>query len=233
MSTSTGERDTTRRTKRAPKAATAKEPKAPKASSPATKARRSPMLISLGVALALVGGLATAWVVGNAGQTVQVYTTSTNVQRGQAITADDITSVSLAAGQNVDAYPANKPEAVIGQIATVDLPKGSLVTPRTVGKTIGLEKGQSVVGVAVTVAQIPSTPLVAGDKVRVVETPVSQGEPPAAAPVSFQATVFTTHMDPTAEVQIVDLIVPETVAADIAARAATGRIAIVLDSTGE
>ena len=69
-----------------------------------------------------------------------------------------------------------------------------------------------------------------GDEVRLVDTPISQGEPPADTPKTFTATVFSIREDAQNSRWIVDLVVSPQVAPDIAARAATGRVALVLDS---
>ncbi len=99
--------------------------------------------------------------------------------------------------------------------------------------TRAIPAGSSIVGVTLTQAQMPGYQLAAGDKVRVVETPVTQGDPPVETPKSFNATVFTATYDTETQVWVVDLVVPNREAPDIAARAATGRVALVIDSTGE
>jgi hypothetical protein len=202
------------------------------ATKPPTKGRRRPALIALGVALVIIGGLATWYLTQAVSDTETVLTTSSAVSRGEQITADDLTTIEIAGGQNVDAFTAAQAQTAIGQVALVDLPAGSLVTPDNIGETIAIENGQSIVGVALTTAQLPSYPLAAGDTVRIVETPVAQGEPPATTPATFEAVVFTTRFDEATGQTIVDLIVPESRAADIAARAATGRIALVVDAGG-
>jgi hypothetical protein len=42
---------------------------------------------------------------------------------------------------------------------------------------------------------MPSYPLAAGDQVRIVDTPVAQGDPPADTPQTFPATVFSVVRD--------------------------------------
>ena len=198
-----------------------------------TKSRRRPVLIAAGIALALLGGVATWWVTTNLTRTVSVMATSEDVARGETITAEDLTTIQLAGGQQVDVVPATEAADIVGTTALVDLPGGTLITSANTGTAIGVEAGESVVGVSLTQAQMPGDPLAAGDLVRVVETPVTQGDPPAETPRSFEATVYTTRLDTETGVWVVDLVVPNREAADIAARAATGRVALVLDSTGE
>jgi hypothetical protein len=225
MTTVTEEAAAPRRTSRGPG-----EAKPAPTIKPPTKGRRRPALIALGVALVIIGGLATWYLTQAVSDTETVLTTSSSIARGEEITAGDLTTIEIAGGQNVSVFTASDAQDVIGQVALVDIPAGALVTPNSIGDTIAIENGQSIVGVALTSAQLPSYPLAAGDVVRIVETPVSQGDPPATTPATFEAVVFTTRFDEATSQTIVDLIVPESRAADIAARSATGRIALVVDS---
>jgi hypothetical protein len=77
---------------------------------------------------------------------------------------------------------------------------------------------------------LPAQPLRAGDRIRIVDTPVSQGEPPATTPASIAGLVVSVSEPDQAGVTVVDVTVPSARAADLAARVATGRIALVLDS---
>jgi len=210
------------------------QPTAPFATSPAlppTKARRRPWLVWAGVALAIVGGLASWSYASTVGNTDTVLVITGDVSRGDTIKSGDLTTMEIASGQNSDTFAAGESRKVIGQVALVDLPDGSLVTTNNVGEGLAVESGKSIVGVALSAKQLPSYPLTAGDKVRIVDTPIAQGDPPAATPSTFTAEVFTTKYDDISGQWIIDLVVNERQAADIAARSATGRIALILDAT--
>ncbi|MGO2112755.1 MAG: SAF domain-containing protein, partial [Pseudoclavibacter sp.] len=119
------------------------------------------------------------------------------------------------------------------QHAAVDLAAGSLLTTSSMQAALPLDPGTSIVGIAVSTAQVPATGLRAGDRVRLVSTPVAQGEPPTEPPPTIDAVVFATRPDDRTGGLVVDVVVPDSIAAEVAARAATGRLAIVLDgSTG-
>ena len=197
---------------------------------PPTKSRRRPAVIAAGVALAIIGGLGSWYYASTVGNTVTVLSTQTDIARGATITSGDLTTLQIAGGQDTPAFTAAEATDVIGQTATVDLPAGTLVTTANVGEGIIIAGGESIVGVALTVAQLPNYPLAAGDQVRLVDTPIAQGDPPATAPKSFVATVFTSRFDEGTATWVVDLVVPAKEAADIAARSATGRVALILDS---
>jgi len=90
--------------------------------------------------------------------------------------------------------------------------------------------GQSLVGVALQSAQQPAEPLQAGDRIRIVDTPASQAEPPASTPQTLSGVVVLTAGPNDSGLTIVNVTVPATQAADRAARVATGRIALILDT---
>lgn len=228
---STGTRRRTPRLSRSGKPAAAKATGTSRgAVRPPTKSRRRPAVIAAGVALAIVGGLGSWYYASTVGNTVTVLSTQTDVARGATITSADLTTLQIAGGQDTPAFTAAQATDVIGQTATVDLPAGTLVTTANVGAGISIAAGDSIVGVALTVAQLPNYPLAAGDRVRVVDTPIAQGDPPATSPKSFVATVFTSRFDEGTGTWVVDLVVPSNEAADIAARSATGRVALILDA---
>ena len=90
--------------------------------------------------------------------------------------------------------------------------------------------GVVLVGVALTAAQMPGEPLQGGDRVRVVDTPTAQGDPPATTPASIPATVASVSAPDASGVVVVTVVVDADVAPDLAARAATGRVALVVDT---
>lgn len=197
------------------------------------KSRRRLWGAALGISLMLIAGLATWYITTNTSQTVTVLTTGAEIQRGEEITQGDLTTISIAGGQATDTVAASEASTIVGQVAAVDLPAGSLITSSNVINTLPVPEGKTIVGVSVTSAQLPAYGLTSGDQVRIVDTPVAQGEPPVDDPQSFRATVFTSKFDETNNAWVVDLVVPSGEAPSIAARAATQRVAIILDSLGE
>ena len=221
--------------KRARKSDSSSEKPAPRpaAVGQPTKSRRRVWMIALGITIVLIGALATWYVTTTTSQTQTVLTIKSDVQRGEEITQDDLTTISIAGGQNTDTFLASQANTVAGKVAAVDLPAGSLVTSGNVLDTLPVPENHSIVGIALNATQLPAYKLSAGDAVRLVDTPVAQGEPPTEDPMTFKATVFTSTYDETNQVWIVDVVVPTREAASIAARAATQRVSIVLDGVGE
>lgn len=188
------------------------------------------MLIALGVALVVIGGLTTYLVANGQSNTVTVLETKSSVARGDTITAEDLKPIQITTGQGTGALTPEQATQAVGKVALVNLPAGTFVTAKNVGKSLPVANGSSVVGVALTAQQMPSYQVTPGDKVRIVVTPVAQGEPPESTPQSYNATVFATKWNSKTNQWIVDLVVPNAQATVIAATSATGRVALVVDS---
>lgn len=211
-------------------------PAAPLATAPvparsALKPRRRRGLAALGVALIAVGALAAVMLVGRLSDSVQVLALASPVSRGEVIEASDLAVVDLPAGATtLQPVNAARLDDIAGQRAATDLPAGSLLTPSSVTPELTPPADRSVVGIALTPSQRPNLDLRSGDQVRVVETPVSQGDPPVETPAAIAATVISVAPVEGGDTVIVNVEVDTSDAADLAARAATGRVALVLDS---
>lgn len=194
--------------------------------------RRRPWLIGLGVALFAIFALGGWALLRSSGQTTTVVGAAADLDRGQVITAQDLQTITLPS--NVDGLvtvPAVEIDELVGQVATVDILDGTTITPAAVAPQLTPDAGTSIVGVAVTTTQMPTADLHAGDQIRVVTTPASQGDAPITDPDSIIATVVSTVTLERGDT-IINVEVPESEAPALAARVATGRIAIVLDSQG-
>jgi hypothetical protein len=187
-------------------------------------------VLAAGIALVALGGLGAAYLAQVVGQTVAVVAVARDVPAGEVIERADL------AVANVSADPALRPVAasdlgtLVGQRAAVALPAGSLLTSAAVTDQVVPPSGRSLVGVALMAGQLPAEPLRAGDEVRIVETPVNQGEPPGVTPATIDGVVVSVSPPDETGLIVVDVMVPSGQAADLAARVATGRIGLVLDS---
>lgn len=123
--------------------------------------------------LAIVGALfAYFGLSGQGGHKVLTY--KGNITRGQAITPDMLSTMSVT-DIPAGALGTDQASTVLNKIAATDIPAGSLVLPGTYASTLGVKNGSSIVGVAVQVSQMPVRSLQAGDKIRVVFTPTDAG----------------------------------------------------------
>jgi hypothetical protein len=192
--------------------------------------RRRPGLLAAGVALVALGALAAAYLTQVVGNTVPVVAVVQTVRAGEVIARADLAVANVAADPALAPVPAARLDSFVGQRAAVDLSAGSLLTEQAVTDEVVPAAGQSMVGVALTSAQLPAAVLQPGDRVRVVDTPTAQGEPPATTPTTIPGEVASVVGPDDTGLTVVNLLVTDDRAADLAARVATGRVALVLDS---
>lgn len=193
------------------------------------KNRRRPILIALCILFVTLGALLAAWLTTVVGHTQSVVAVRTTVARGETITQGDLAVVSISPDPNLKTVPGSKLPSLVGQHAAFDLVAGGLVTSNSVTNQSIPAAGQSLVGISLTPAQVPAQPLRSGDKVRVVTTPRQQDDPPSLVPPAVSATVVSTRSVGDNGQIVVDVTVPEAAAATLAATAATGRVALILD----
>lgn len=196
------------------------------------RARRRPALVALAVALIALGGGTGAWLLTRSGEMVTVLAVAEPVARGEVIEAADLTTTELPVdlgGLDVVAY--EDLAAVVGQVATADLLEGTLLTPTGFTSELVPAAGASVVGVALTSAQMPGVTLSSGDQVRFVSTPPQGGELPVTDTATIAAEVI--NVQTTDAGVVVNVEVPTEQAPALAAMAATTRIALVLDPVGD
>ena len=198
----------------------------------AIRSHRSPKLIGLGIAIIALGGLGAAWLYSAVSSSVSVIAVHSNVNRGEVIQESDLTTASISLDPSLDPVAAVDLPEVVGQRAAYDLPAGSLVTQGALTDESMPTPGYSIVPVAVPATRLPSYDLRAGSVVKVVDTPREGDEPPSGTPHAQLATVLSVDFDDESGQSVVRLNVAQDVAADLAARAATGRVILVLESGG-
>lgn len=192
--------------------------------------KRRPWMVALAVALIALGGAGGAWLMTRSGESQEVLTITAPVARGEVIEATDLTTTELPlTALNLSTVSSSDLDAVVGQVATVDLLPGVLLSPEATAARLVPEAGASVVGVSLTDSQRPARPLSAGDMVRLVATPMTGGEAPTGEPTTFEATVINTQTSPSSGALILNVEVPSSQAPQLAALAATGRIALIID----
>lgn len=193
------------------------------------KLRRRPVGVLVSVATIVIGSVLGLWLWSTAGTTTEVLAVRTLVHRGEVIDRDDLMVVRVGVDPAVKTVPAAQLDAVAGQRAALDLAAAGLIGPDDLAATVLPGRGTSVVGIGLASGMLPAEPLAPGDSVRIVQTPGQQGEV-AGTPVTIPAQVVGVHADEAGDQTIVDVLVPADEAADLAARAATGKVALVLDS---
>jgi len=197
---------------------------------PRLRRRRRRWVLALCAALVAAGGLGTAFAFTSVNDTQEVLVVSNDIKRGETIEAGDLAVVRVSVDPALTPVPGSQKAELEGSRAAVDLWAGTLLTAQAVTDNLVPGEGESLVGISLTPAQMPSEPLYGGDVVRIVTTPGDQGEITDREPVTIEATVVgVNRVEETGET-VVDVAVPEAEAAELAARAATGRVALVLDA---
>lgn len=189
--------------------------------------RRRPLWVVVAIALVAAGALLGVLLWQASTTTVEVVAVRADVARGALITAADVGTVRVSVDPALQTVPAGELGSVVGKRAAVDLSAGALLTPAQLAVSVVPGAGESVVGVPIAPGLMPAEGLRAGDRVRLVQTPGTGGEV-TDAPRAIDAEVLGVTVGDTQTV--VDVVVPSTTAVELAARAATGKLALVLES---
>lgn len=197
---------------------------------PPPKLRRRPVLIAASVAAICLGALASMWAYQSTSDAHSVLAVRQTIERGDVITAEDLMTVNISVDPALKPLSADQANSVVGKHAALDMSAGGVVTQDQITEQALPAKGSSVVGIALTPGMLPANQMRVGDQVRVVVTPGQQGEMPTTDPDSIQAVVVGVAKDETTGNAIVNVQVSTNDGPMLAARAATGKVAIVLDS---
>ena len=200
---------------------------------PPPKLRRRPALVVAAVIVTALGCLLGAWAWSATTSTQEVLAARDTIHRGEVIDAEDIQRIRINGDPALSPLPASAYDDVVGQRAALDVAAGGLLTAESTAHEALPPRGQSVVGISLTPAQVPGLPLYGGDKVRIFVTPGDNREAPANSPQFTMAEVVGTYSDETTGNTVVNVLVRYTDAGVLAARAAVGNVALVLDSGAE
>ncbi len=205
----------------------------PGALPPPPRLRRRWGMVAAAVVAVCLGALGNVWLHQATSNAHQVVAARSTISRGQLIARADLETVEVGVDPALSAIPASRVDSLVGKRAALDVSSGSLVTPADVTDQVMPTQGWSLVAVAVPATLLPDVPLMAGDQIRVVTTPGAQGDATTGTPQTISASVVneTSSADTAAGPQtVVTVQVPEADASQLAAWAATGNVAIVLDS---
>jgi hypothetical protein len=196
--------------------------------------RRRPGMIALAVALVGAGILGSTALYSATSRTAPVLVAEANVRAGALITASDVGTVSVSVGAGVQVIPASQMSQVVGQVAGTTLHPGMLLTASELATVRPPAAGQALVPLPVRPSALPASGLRPGDQVLIVATPGAQGQagsanaaPALGVPVNgvIEDVSMTADADGFA---VVDVLVPSSRGADLAAQASTGQFAIII-----
>lgn len=191
------------------------------------RSRRSSMWLAAAIVLIVLGALAGYFIYTSASKSTQVFVAATNISRGDTITDQSLTTLSIAAGQNTAGIAPADIDQVLGKVATTDLPAGSLVTKNTVSSSLPGADGQATVGLLLSPQQLPVQQLAAGDKVLLVPI-VPQTMGTQAIPEPIPATVSVVRAPREDGKVRIDVFVNPQSAASVATNAASDTLALYI-----
>lgn len=190
------------------------------------RGRRRPWLIGLGALLASMGALTVVWLVGAAGQRVEVLAIRSEVAYGQVLTSADVAVARVSVDPGVAVVPAADRDAVIGQVATTRMAPGMLLTRGMLEPEGEPSSGRVLVPIAVPADRMPAGGLRAGDRVLLVDSEDSGGMPPTSALV---VRVGPTDIN---GVTVVDVTTNTASGPALAVTGANGHVALMVEPSG-
>ena len=179
-----------------------------------------------------MGVLSGVWLVDRAGERVSVLAVVQAVPFGQVISADDLVGAEVSVDPSVATIPARDIGQVVGRVAGTNLTPGSLLSQSAVIDYAPPAAGELLVALAVPATRMPAGSLQPGDKVLVVNTPATDADVPTLPPSTIPATVVRLGQPDLNGVTVIDVTVTSTAGPALAARSATGRVAVVLQPRG-
>ena len=195
------------------------------------KLRRRPAVVVLSVLATCLGAVIAGWAYLSSSTAQEVVAVRVTVHRGEVVTAAELMTVRVGVDPALRVVPADRIASVVGRRAVLDLPAGGLVTTGSLSAAVVPPAGMSVVGVGLAPALLPGAQLRPGDRVRLIGTPAQGGEVTAGAQPTIEGTVVSITPGADNGQTLVSVQVPSPEAAEAAARAASGRLALVLDSS--
>lgn len=189
--------------------------------------RRRPLLAGAAVLLTVLVWLVVSSGLERASARTQVWALGSDVVRGQTVDASQLVPAEVAtssAAGLVEVTDARSSE-LAGAVWAADLPTGTLVSSALVLDTLPVADGQALVGLALPPGGWPTPSLRAGDAVTVIGTADGRSEV-----LVERATVdaMTLLGDATGATRLVTVAVPDGAAAEVAAAAAAGQVALAV-----
>lgn len=152
-----------------------------------------------------------------------------DVERGETITAADVRVVYVASDDALATMGEGQMSQVVGRVALVDLPAGTLVTRGLVADAVAIEVGDGVAGLSLEPGQYPALGLAPGDLVNVVRSADDAAGGEGDSVIARNATVFAVE-DLASDRKLVSIMTSEADAEAVASMAGSGSLRLVLVS---
>ncbi|MFB7896019.1 SAF domain-containing protein [Streptomyces xiamenensis] len=196
----------------------------------ASSGNRNRPVVVAGLLLVLISALAGGWLVSSAGDRVDVLAVARDVPIGTELTAADVQVVALPETPGLSPVPAADLDAVVGQVTTVTLTAGTVLTRQQLAQQSLLGDGESLVALALARGMGPVSVLDIGDTVEAVPVP-KQGAEDLETQTFSGRVVEIGRANANGEV-VVLLAVAESDSAQLARTAGAGQVSLVLTGKG-
>lgn len=190
---------------------------------------------ALAVALLIGCGAIGFWLYTSAGQKVPIVEAARNIPVGHTITRADLTTVEVSG--DITAVGGDHLASLEGQQAAVGIQQGTPIQRSMVSSGTELPAGDGLVGVSAAPGQVPSSGLMPGDMVEVLQLPQkgvgtpssSSGDSGASQAVLVKsATVYDVRSNQSSSGgTLLTLVVPADAAYGVAQASNNGLIALV------
>ncbi|MBC9729317.1 hypothetical protein H8R17_32385 [Streptomyces sp. TRM68367] len=202
--------------------------------------RRRPGMYALAVALIAAGGGGGFLAYQATGERTPVLAVAHEVNAGDVIKDSDLVEASVSLDPALKPFRAAQRDQVVGKRAAVALVPGALLSRGQVTTRTLVKPGEQLVGIGLKASQMPATRLSPGDRVLVVSAP-SDGTQTDTGTSGTESTPKTVsarvvrvgEKQQTTNEQVVDVAVPAEDGPRLAAQAATGDVALVVDAPGD
>lgn len=150
-----------------------------------------------------------------------------DVERGEMVTAADVRVIYVASDDVLATVGEGQMSQVVGRVALVDLPAGTLVTRGLVADAVAIEVGDGVAGLSLEPGQYPALGLAPGDLVNVVRSADDAAGGEGDSVIARNATVFAVE-DLASDRKLVSIMTSEADAEAVASVAGSGSLRLVL-----
>lgn len=188
--------------------------------------KRQPRWLIAGVLAVATGGLGTAYAVTSLVASDEVVQVTRTVHRGETVSASDLAVVPVSRSAGLVTVPASELSAVVGQVASTDLPGGSLLVAGSVGAP-EVPPGMARVGLKLGPGRLPAAGLRPGASVLVVALPEQQDGEQEVSEASIPASVAGEPVELPDGSMAVDVMVAGQRAEAVARLSASDRVALV------
>lgn len=150
-----------------------------------------------------------------------------NIERGETVTAADVRVAYVASDDVLASLGEGQMSQVVGRVALVDLPAGTLMTRGLVADAVGIEAGDGVAGLSLEPGQYPALGLAPGDIVNVVRSAEDATGEDTDSVIARKATVLAVE-DLASDRKLVSIAAVEADAEAVASAAGGGALRLVL-----